>query len=120
MTAKGLIWSEGDKELVVAGQFEVVAETQDSDDYNWGVLLRWKSSKGVVKDWAMPRSLLAGDGLEVRPALLDGGLYVGASGKARQLLTTYLTLAHSKTFARAVTSTGWVGSTFVFPRDDRR
>lgn len=63
----------------------------------------------------MPRSLLAGDGLEVRRVLLDGGLYIGASAKARTLLTTYFASMHVAARLRAVTSTGWFGSTFILP-----
>ena len=63
----------------------------------------------------MPKSLLAGDGIEVRRALLDGGLYVAAGGKARNLLNSYLASIHTKARAKAVTSTGWFGKTFVFP-----
>jgi putative DNA primase/helicase len=82
---------------------------------NWGVLLRWKDPDGRTRDWAMPRSLLAGDGLEVRRVLLNGGLYIGASAKARTLLTTYLASMHVTARWRAVTSTGWFGSTFILP-----
>jgi uncharacterized protein (DUF927 family) len=63
----------------------------------------------------MPKSLLAGDGIEVRRALLDGGLYVEAGGKPRNLLNSYLASIHTKARAKAVTSTGWFGKTFVFP-----
>jgi putative DNA primase/helicase len=119
MTTKWLLWSDPSDsekpEIVVSGPFEVIAESQDDSGYSWGVLLRWKDPAGRSKDWAMPRSLLAGDGLEVRRVLLDGGLYIGASGKARGLFTTYLASVHVKTRAKAVASTGWFGGAFVLP-----
>jgi hypothetical protein len=119
MGSKGLVWvdpSDNEKpEIVISGPFEVIAESQDDAGYSWGVLLRWKDPVGRSKDWAMPRSLLAGDGLDVRRVLLDGGLYISASGKARSLLTTYLASVHVKTRAKAVASTGWFGSAFVLP-----
>lgn len=123
MTTDGLLWSEpsltdDEKEksdVLVSGYFEIVAENRDDTGNCWGIILRWKDRDGRSHDWAMPHSLLAGDGLEVRRALLDGGLYVGAGGRARNLLTNYLTLARAAKRARAVSSTGWVGSTFVFP-----
>ena len=90
MTAKGLMWSDPSDnekpEIVISGSFEVVAECRDDAGSSWGRLLRWKDSDGRAHEWAMPISLLAGDGLDVRRALLDGGLYVSASGKARSLL----------------------------------
>jgi len=119
MTAKGLMWSDPsdqDKpEIVISGSFEVVAECRDDAGSSWGRLLRWKDSDGRAHEWAMPISLLAGDGLDVRRALLDGGLYVSTSPKARNLLTNYLASVHVPARSRAVTSTGWYGQAFVFP-----
>lgn len=119
MASNGLLWTDpsddGKPEIVVSGCFEIVAESRDDAGGNWGILLRWKDPDGRSKDWAMPRSLLAGDGLEVRRVLLDGGLYIGASAKARTLLTTYLASMHVAARLRAVTSTGWFGSTFILP-----
>jgi putative DNA primase/helicase len=119
MMPRGLIWSDPSgsekREIVVVGPFEVLAESRDVAGFNWGILFRWKDPDGKARDWAMPRSLLAGDGAEVRRVLLDGGLYVAAGTKARGLLTTYLASIHVKERSRAVTSTGWFGSTFVLP-----
>jgi hypothetical protein len=119
MASNGLLWTDpsddGKPEIVVSGCFEIVAESRDDAGGNWGILLRWKDPDGRSKDWAMPRSLLAGDGLEVRRVLLDGGLYIGASAKARTLLTTYFASMHVAARLRAVTSTGWFGSTFILP-----
>ena len=95
MLDRGLIWtdpSDNEKpEIVVAGKFDVVAESRDDAGWSWGVLLRWQDHDGRSREWALPRSMLAGDGVEIRRALLDGGLYVGAGTKARNLLTTFLT-----------------------------
>jgi len=119
MSAKGLMWSDPsdqDKpEIVISGSFEAVAECRDDSGSSWGRLLRWKDSDGRAHEWAMPISLLAGDGLDVRRALLDGGLYVSASPKARNLLTNYLASVHVPARARAVTTTGWFAQAFVFP-----
>jgi len=119
MSSKGLMWSDAsDKEkpeIMISGPFEVVAECRDDAGSNWGRLLRWRDSDGRTHEWAMPVYLLAGDGLEVRKALLDGGLYVGPGSKARNLLTTYLTSVHVSARSRAVTTTGWHGHAFVFP-----
>jgi hypothetical protein len=116
-TTKGLLWSDDAEkpEIVVCGPIEVVAECRDGAGSNWGRFIRWRDADGRIHEWAMPVSLLAGDGLEVRKALLDGGLYVGAGSKARNLLTNYLASVHVKARARAVTTTGWHGHAFVFP-----
>lgn len=65
----------------------------------------------------MPRELLAGDGKEVRRRLLAGGLNIASCMKARNKLTDYLTIVNVQAMARAVASTGWYGSAFVFPDD---
>jgi uncharacterized protein (DUF927 family) len=119
MLDRGLVWSdpsdEEKPEVVVAGKFEVVAESRDEAGWSWGVLLRWSDPDGRVREWAMPRSVLAGDGTEVRRSLLDGGLYVGAGTKARNLLTQFLTGVHVEQRAKAVSSIGWYGSAYVLP-----
>ena len=119
MLDRGLVWSDPadpDKpEILVAGRFEVIAESRDDEGRNWGVLLRWQDQDGRVREWAMPRQLLAGDGVDVRRVLLDGGLYVGPGVKARNLLTMFLASIHVDQRARAVSTTGWYGKSFVLP-----
>jgi uncharacterized protein (DUF927 family) len=115
----GLVWSdptdEESPEIIVAGNFEVVAQTRGDDGWNWGLLLSWKDGDGREREWPMPRSLLAGDGAEVRRVLLDGGLHVAPDLKARNRLTEFLTRVTVKQRARAVTAIGWHGSLFVLP-----
>ncbi len=119
MLARGLVWSDPSDdekpEVVVSGRFDVVAESRDDAGWAWGVLLRWQDPDGRSREWAMPRSILASDGVEVRRALLDGGLYVGAGTKARNLLTTFLTAVRVEERAKAVTTTGWHDGAFVLP-----
>jgi uncharacterized protein (DUF927 family) len=119
MLDRGLIWHDtnGDEkpEVVVAGKFEVIAETRDEAGWSWGVLLRWRDPDGREREWAMPRAILAGDGTELRRALLDGGLYVGTGAKARNLLTQFLTGVHVEQRAKAVRAIGWYGNAYVFP-----
>src|ERR1700730_4048933 len=73
---------EGDaSDLFLAGPFEILAETRDLDGCSWGLLLQWEDRDGRVKTWAMPKSLLAGDGVDVRRALLDRGLAIASGTK---------------------------------------
>lgn len=119
MTSKGLMWSDPSDdekpEITISGPFEIKAQCRDDKGDSWGRLLRWQDADEKWHEWAMPVSQLAGDGLDVRRSLLDGGLYVSPNSKARVLLTTYLAGTHVKARARAVSSTGWYGNIFVFP-----
>jgi len=99
----------------VCGRVEIVAETRSIDGDNWGILLRWRDHDGRVHEWAMPRSMLAGDGTDYRRELLDGGLYVAPNRKVRELMTTLLASVRRKARARAVPRIGWHGDVFVLP-----
>src|SRR3954453_17944694 len=119
MTDRGLLRldpNDDEKpEILVSGPFDIMAESRDETGWSWGVLLRWEDQDGRSRDWAVPRSMLASDGVEIRRAFLDGGLYVGAGMKARNLLTTFLTGVHTDQRARAVSTTGWHGTSYVLP-----
>ena len=119
MTDRGLIWrdpSDDEKpEMLLAGRFDVVAETRDGDGTSWGVLLRWHDHDGRRHEHALPRSALAGDGVDARRVLLDGGLYAAPSRKARELLTAFLASVHTPSRARATNRIGWHDGIFVLP-----
>ena len=120
MTTRGLVWSDANNdddrpELLLAGAFEIVAETRDRDGTSWGVLLRWKDHDGREHHFAVPRAMLAGDGADARRVLLDGGLYVAPSRAARDRLTAFLALVRSSGRFTATTRIGWHGSAFVLP-----
>jgi uncharacterized protein (DUF927 family)/5S rRNA maturation endonuclease (ribonuclease M5) len=105
-----------DKEpLRICGRLEVAALTRDSKGDGWGRLLRWSDSEGRMHEWAMPMSLLAGDGNEYRAKLLDGGLFLAPGRKARELLTVYLQSMQPETRALCVARIGWHGGNFVLP-----
>ena len=74
-----------------------------------------KIPKGHVHEWAVPKSILGGDGAELRKVLLDEGLSLGASLKSRNLLVQFLISVPADGFVRAVQSTGWHANVFVFP-----
>ena len=119
MSSSGLFFKNSDDEdaapIYVSGPFEILSETRDIGNYSWGLLLQWKDHDGVIKRWAMPKSLLKGDGVEVRGWLLDGGLDIASAKKARDHLTFYLVGQRVPSRARAVSTTGWHGENFVFP-----
>jgi uncharacterized protein (DUF927 family) len=119
MLDRGLVWrdpSDQEKpEVLVAGPFEILALVRDDTGRAWGLLLRWKDPDGRTHEWAMPRALLAGDGADFRRVLLDEGLYLATSLKARNLFNTFLSSARVERRARAVSVVGWDGATFVLP-----
>jgi putative DNA primase/helicase len=120
LTDQGLFWSDPTDDpdlpaMLVASAFDVVAETRDGDGTSWGVLLRWKDHDGRNHQYALPRASLAGDGAEARRILLDGGLFIAPSRKARDLLNSFLLLVRSPTRCRATPHVGWHGNSFVLP-----
>ena len=119
MTGRGLVWrdpfDDEKPELLLAGQFQVLAETRDGDGKSWGVLLEWHDHDGRGHRLPIPRSTLAGDGADARRALLDGGLYVAPSRGARERLTAFLAAVRSPSRVTATSRIGWHGSAFVLP-----
>ena len=120
LTDQGLFWSDpaGDSDtppMLIASAFDVVAETRDGDGTSWGVLLRWKDHDGRKLEYALPRASLAGDGVEARRILLDRGLFIAPSRKARDLLNSFLLLVRSPTRCQATQHVGWHGNSFVLP-----
>jgi hypothetical protein len=55
---RGLMWSNPDdldkSATLIAGHFDVVAETRDPDGASWGVLLHWKDHDGRDHQFALP------------------------------------------------------------------
>ena len=117
MTPKGLFQEqEGDKGARrLCGPFEVVAQTRDQHSMAWGILLRWRDDDGQPHQLAVARAMLAGDGREVRQALLHGGLYVAPSTSERNALQTFLASVRIDRRARAVARVGWSDGSFALP-----
>jgi hypothetical protein len=122
MRSDGLYLQPDDPEkppVHVCGRLAVATETRDADGRAWGVLLRWLDREGREHQWAMPRSMLAGDGAELRAHLLDGGLFLAPGRKAREALMSFLAAVSPGRFARVVSRLGWHatagGRVFVLP-----
>ncbi|WP_327751669.1 DUF927 domain-containing protein [Sphingobium sp. SJ10-10] len=111
----GLYFDGGEGPEKIAGPVRVVAQTRDRNSQAWGLLLRWRDDDGVEHQWSLPRSLMAGDGREVRSALLDGGLYVSPRTSHRNALQTFLASIRVEDRARAVTRVGWTDGAFALP-----
>nr|WP_249177181.1 DUF927 domain-containing protein [Burkholderia ambifaria] len=94
---------------------EIVAETRNEANTEWGVLLEFSDRDGKPKHWAMPRRMLAGDGSEYRAVLMDMGLNIAPTAHAKQLLATYIQSARTAERARCTGRVGWHGDAFVLP-----
>jgi uncharacterized protein (DUF927 family) len=118
---RGLMWQnldDLDKPAdLIAGHFEIVAETRDSDGASWGVLLRWKDHDDREHQFALPRATLAGDGSEARRILMDGGFFIAPSQSARSRFNSFLLQVRSPNRARATQRVGWHSNSFVLPDD---
>ncbi|MDH4565946.1 DUF927 domain-containing protein [Pseudomonas sp. BN414] len=99
----------------ICSPLEVVAVTSDEHGANHGLLLRLlPRTSRHSREWAAPMALLAGDGLELRSALLSLGVII--EPKQRQALMGYLMSSEPARHALAATRTGWHGpGLFVMP-----
>jgi hypothetical protein len=91
----------------------VVAETRDADGQNWGRLIEVTDRDGNKKQWAMPMSMLAGDGTVYREHLLSMGIDPAPGKKSREYLYEFISYARPKEKARCVSRTGWHGRAYV-------
>lgn len=107
--------SEGTTPFRVCGNLNIVAQTRDDAGNAWGLLLTWHDRDGRQHNWAMPMSLLSGDGGEVRSLLLDGGFFIAPTKQARQKFIELLATVEIKARARAVSKVGWTDGAFALP-----
>lgn len=106
----------GEKEDVfICAPLTIAAATRTREGEDWGRLLEFTDADGRQHDWAMPMSMLAGDGGEYRARLLSMGLTISPSRKARELLTTYIQTSMPDERVRCVARVGWHDGAFVLP-----
>ena len=101
----------------VCSHLEVCADTRNEGGDDWGRLLRLVDRDGREKEWAMPMSMLAGDGVAVRERLLALGLTTYSNKWERDALLEYITTARPAAKARCVNRVGWHGRAFVLPNE---
>lgn len=122
VTHRAGVWIFGIKEAKNADSLPTLTEkwicaplyldalTHDMQENNFGRLLRFRTSTGKWRTWAMPQELLKADGAELRGALLSMGLVLDVN--ARQSLSSYLQSMEPKKRVRCVLQTGWAGTDF--------
>ena len=101
----------------VCSRLQVEALTRDQDGGGWGYLLTFDDPLQHPKQWAMPSRMLAGDGGEYRATLLNMGLRIASTTRARNLLTQYIQTRQPAEFASCTDRVGWHGRAFVLPRE---
>lgn len=101
----------------ICSPLAVVAMTRNQDGDGWGYLLSFTDSIGHAKQWAMPSRMLSGDGGEYRSTLLDMGLRIAQSSRARNLLSQYIQTRQPSEFASCTDHIGWHGRSFVLPKE---
>jgi putative DNA primase/helicase len=101
----------------ICSPLTVEAFTRDQDGGGWGYYLAFADPLGHQKNWAMPARMLSADGGEYRATLLNMGLRIATTPRARNLLTQYLQSRNPVEFASCTDRIGWHGRAFVLPRE---
>ncbi|SFK87390.1 putative DNA primase/helicase [Nitrosomonas aestuarii] len=99
----------------VCSPLHIEAVTYDSQNNNFGRLLRFQTTLKVWRNWAMPMELLKGDGSELRGELLAMGLEIQPGLKVRNLLSTYLQSNPPNKQIQCALQAGWCNDSFVLP-----
>jgi putative DNA primase/helicase len=101
----------------ICSTLTVEARTRDQDGGGWGYYVAFADPLGILKQWAMPARMLSGDGGEYRATLLNMGLLISTTPRARNLLTQYIQSRAPAEFASCTDRIGWHGTAFVLPRE---
>lgn len=110
--------AEGNKKppMWLCAPLRITARTRADDANGWGFLLEFEDLDRNAKQWAMPASLLSGEGAEWAARLRDMGLQMAPGTRARNLVAQYI---DTRTPPERVTCTdrvGWhPGGVFVLP-----
>ena len=97
----------------VCGPLHKEAQTFDASENNFGRLLRFRTTAGRWRQWAMPMELLRGDGADLRGELLAMGLELDP--QQRHALARYLQDRTPHKRVRCALQVGWCGASFVLP-----
>ena len=85
----------------------VLARNRDTQSDNWGRLIAIRDGAGVVKEWALPATMLAGDGLELRQGCMRMGLTISTAQGAKAKFLELLTNWRPKKLAVVTDRLGW-------------
>jgi putative DNA primase/helicase len=99
----------------ICSELHVTAQSRDAGNGEWGYFLEFKDGDRNAKQWAMPASLLAGDGTQYRAQLLGMGLRIGAGTAAKNHLTVYIQTQQTDVRVRCTDRIGWHDDVYVLP-----
>lgn len=99
----------------ISSPLHVTAKSRDAVNGDWGYLLEFADADGKPKRWAMPASMLAGDGTQYRSVLLGMGLQIGAGTQAKNQLTVYIQTRQTDLRVRCTDRIGWHEDVYVLP-----
>jgi putative DNA primase/helicase len=101
----------------VCSPLRVTALARDGHDNQAALLLEFDTRFGKGRKWLMPLSMLAGDGTQLRSALLSQGFMAPTDSKRRGWLTEYLQSREPEEMVRHVPRVGWHGRAYVLPKE---
>jgi uncharacterized protein (DUF927 family) len=99
----------------ICSPLDVIAVTHDEHGNGWGRVLAFTDLAGRQHEWAMPMSMAAGDGTEIKAELLDQGLQIMPGKQAGQRLIHYLMSCTPLQTWLSVSRPGWHGDCFILP-----
>jgi putative DNA primase/helicase len=97
----------------VCGHLVLVAQARDIEKQNWAKKFQLKTADGETADIILPASLLAGDAVTLREALLSAGLPVSSTKNGRERLTEYLSRCQTDKRILQTDRIGWHNEAFV-------
>lgn len=98
----------------ICSPLHIKAVTLDTQGNNYGRILRFKTTIGVWREWAMAMELLSGSGEELRGELLGMGVEIDP-GAGRSFLGQYLQGEPPKHRVHCTAQLGWCRDVFVLP-----
>lgn len=103
------------KPMWLCAPLHVTARTRADDTNGWGYLLKFTDPDDNPKTWAMPASLLNGEGSEWAARLRDMGLRMAYGGAARNYVAQYIETRELRTRVTCTDRVGWHGGAYVLP-----
>ena len=121
VTDEGVWFSARDNEgndkppVWLCSRLDIDAQTRADDANGWGYLLRFTDPDGNPKIWAMPSSMLSGEGAEWAGRLRDMGLRMAPGPRYRNLVAQYIDTRNPQERVTCTDRVGWHGPVFVLP-----
>ncbi|HVW64735.1 MAG TPA: DUF927 domain-containing protein [Nitrosospira sp.] len=99
----------------ICSPLHIDAVTFDSQQRNFGRMLRLRNTLGNWRVWAMPMEMLRGAADDLRGELLAMGVEIDPGQRSRRLLSTYLQSEPPRRTMRCALQVGWCEGSFILP-----